>query len=288
MASSHRAVVANFDPNSSAWNSSNVKTMILCGGLGTRMREETEFRPKPMVEIGGRPILWHIMKIYAAAGFHEFVLCLGYRGAMIKDYFLRYEAMNNDFTIQLGQSRQVEGMPNHSMRFHNAHQEQEFRVTLADTGLTTQTGGRVLRASKYIDDDLFMLTYGDGVADVDISKLVQFHRAHGKLATVTVMRPVSRFGELDVASDGQVNQFVEKPKKDSWASAGFFVIHRRVLEYLDGDQCVFEQEPLLRLVTEKQLVAYRHEGFFYPMDTYREFLYLNQAWDSGHAPWKVW
>ncbi len=259
--------------------------MILCGGLGTRMREETEYRPKPLVEVGGRPILWHIMKIYAAAGFRDFVLCLGYRGAMIKDYFLRYEAMTNDFTMRLGH-RSDRDQP--AIEFHNAHEEQEFGVTLADTGLNTQTGGRVLRASRYVTDDLFMLTYGDGVADINISQLVDFHRSHGKLATVTVMRPISRFGVLELAGDGQVSHFAEKPQTNSWASAGFFVLHRSILNYLDNDQCIFEQEPLQRLVAEQQLVAYRHHGFFYAMDTYREYQYLNQLWDCGTAPWKVW
>lgn len=249
------------------------------------MREETEYRPKPLVEIGGRPILWHIMKMYAAAGFHHFVLCLGYRGSMIKDYFLNYEPMNNDFTVRLGHQAASAKAP---LEFHDAHQEQEFEVTLAETGLNTQTGGRVLRGSRYLRDDLFMLTYGDGVADVDIAKLVEFHHSHGKLATVTVMRPVSRFGVLELASDGQVSHFAEKPQTNSWASAGFFVLHRRVLELLDGDPCIFENEPLQRLVAEQQLVAFRHSGFFYAMDTYREFQYLNQLWDSGQAPWKVW
>lgn len=262
-----------------------MKTMILCGGLGTRMREETEYRPKPLVEIGGRPILWHIMKIYAAAGFREFVLCLGYRGSMIKDYFLSYEAMNNDFTLQLGRHSSWQTS---AIEFHGAHQEQEYSVTLAETGLQTQTGGRVLRGSRYIDDDLFMLTYGDGVADIDISKLVDFHRSHGKLATVTVMRPISRFGVLELASDGQVSHFAEKPQTNSWASAGFFVLHRRVLEFLEDDQTIFENEPLQRLTAAGELVAYRHEGFFYAMDTYREFQYLNQVWERGQAPWKVW
>lgn len=267
-----------------------VKTMILCGGLGTRMREETEYRPKPLVEIGGRPILWHIMKIYAAAGFREFVLCLGYRGSMIKDYFLRYDAMNNDFTMRLGQTRpqQEPTIEFHKPEPSQASQEQEFQVTLAETGLNTQTGGRVLRGSRYIDEDHFLLTYGDGVADVDIAKLVAFHRSHNRLATVTVMRPLSRFGVLELSANDEVSHFAEKPQTNSWASAGFFVLHRRVLELLDDDQCVFEQEPLQRLVAEKQLVAFRHSGFFYAMDTYREYQYLNQVWDSGHAPWKVW
>lgn len=257
-----------------------MKTMILCGGQGTRMREETEFRPKPLVEIGGRPILWHIIKMYARHGFLDFILCLGYRGAMIKEYFLSYEAMNSDFTLTLGRK--------HALELHGTNDE-EFNVTLADTGLSTMTGGRVRRAAQYLkDDDVFMLTYGDGVADVDLRRLVDFHKQHGKLATVTVVRPTSRFGMLDVADSGVVTQFAEKPQSLNWASAGFFVLDRRVIDFLDGDESVFETGPLERLVAAEQLVAYRHEGFFFAMDTYREYLYLNQLWDSQHAPWKSW
>lgn len=245
------------------------------------MREETEFRPKPLVEIGGRPILWHIMKMYAQFDFSDFVLCLGYRGSMIKEYFLSYEAMNNDFTITLGNQTAVD--------LHGQGLQESFRVTLADTGLATMTGGRVRRAARYLEnDDLFMLTYGDGVADIDLGDLVSFHKRHGKLATVTVIRPTSRFGMLDVADNGLVTQFAEKPQSLNWASAGFFVLNRRVLELLDGDDCVFEQGPLGRLVETGQLVAYRHEGFFFAMDTYREYLYLNQLWESNQAPWKSW
>lgn len=254
--------------------------MILCGGQGTRMREETEFRPKPLVDIGGRPILWHIMKMFATCGFSDFIMCLGYRGAMIKEYFLSYETMNNDFTITLGRSQAIQ---------LHAQNEDSFNVTLADTGLATMTGGRVRRAARYLDDDEhFMLTYGDGVADVDLKRLVDFHKQHGRLATVTVNRPTSRFGMLDVADDGVVAQFAEKPQSLNWASAGFFVFDRRVLDYLGGDDCVLENEPLERLVREQQLVAYRHDGFFFAMDTYREYLYLNQLWEGGQAPWKTW
>ena len=257
-----------------------MKTVILCGGLGTRMREETEFRPKPLVEIGGRPVLWHIMKTYAHHGFQEFVLCLGYRGDMIKNYFLNYEAMNNDFTITLGRH-------NHSVP-HGAHEEQAFRVTLADTGSSTMTGGRIKRIKDYIDGDTFMVTYGDGVSDVDLSALVEFHRKHGRLATVTCVRPRSRFGLMEIGSDGSVSSFEEKPVMDSWASAGFLVFERAVFDYLDGDDCVLEQEPLQRLAREGQLSAYRHEGFFYGMDTYRDYTALNDMWDSGRAPWRTW
>jgi len=257
-----------------------VKAVILCGGLGTRLREETEFRPKPLVEIGGRPILWHIMKIYAHYGLRDFVLCLGYRGQMIKDYFLNYEAMNNDFTICLGRQNRI--------TYHDEHKEQDFHVTLADTGLETLTGGRVKQVEKYIDGDTFMVTYGDGVADVDLRAVVEFHRAHGKLATVTTVRPVSRFGVLEVGEDGGVTSFAEKPQLDGWVSAGFFIFDRKFFDYLEGDDCFFERAPLERLAGEGQLMAYRHEGFFFAMDTYREYEYLNQLWASNNAPWKVW
>jgi glucose-1-phosphate cytidylyltransferase len=257
-----------------------MKIVILCGGLGTRLREETEFRPKPLVEIGGRPVLWHIMKSYAHFGFRDFVLCLGYRGSMIKEYFLNYEAMNNDFTICLGQKSQV--------LYGGSHQEQGFQVTLADTGLDTMTGGRVKRIAKYVDDDTFMVTYGDGVSDVDIARLVEFHHASGLLATVTTVRPVSRFGVVDIGEENRVLEFKEKPVAEGWISAGFFVFNRRVFDYLTGDNCILERDPLERLASEGQLAAYRHEGFFFPMDTYRDHQHLNQLWASGKAPWRVW
>lgn len=257
-----------------------MKVVVLCGGLGTRLREETEFRPKPLVEIGGRPILWHIMKTYAHYGFRDFVLCLGYRGNMIKDYFLNYEAMNNDFTVCLGKNSRIE--------YRNYHQEQDFHVTLSDTGQNTMTGGRVKRIANYIGEDTFMLTYGDGVGDVDIRKLFEFHKSHGKLATVTTVSPSSRFGMIESNSIGRVTHFKEKPKTSERASAGFFILNRKVFDYVSGDDCIFEREPLERLANEGQLMAYQHDGFFYAMDTYREYEYLNQLWSSGQAPWKVW
>jgi glucose-1-phosphate cytidylyltransferase len=258
-----------------------MKVVMLCGGLGTRLREETEYRPKPMVEIGGRPILWHIMKLYAHSGFADFVLCLGYRGNMIKEYFLNYEAMNNDFTICLGQESKIQ--------YNAVHEEQGFQVTLADTGLATMTGGRLKRIKKYIDGDIFMLTYGDGLADLDVRKLLDFHYHHGKIATVTAVLPPSRYGVLQIGNSGQVDKFLEKPRTESFASAGFFVFHRRVFDYLDNDDaCVLEHEPLERLAADGQLVAYQHEGFFYAMDTYREYQYLNELWASNQAPWRVW
>lgn len=257
-----------------------MKVAILCGGLGTRLREETEFRPKPMVDIGGRPILWHIMKMYAHYGFRDFVLCLGYRGNTIKEYFLNYEAMNNDFTMCLGKQSQI--------RYHGHHTEQGFSVTLADTGLDCMTGGRIHKVERYIDDDTFLLTYGDGVCDVDIREVVEFHKSHGKIATVTTVSPTSRFGMLDLSDTSRVQRFSEKPKSDGWMSAGFFVLDRKVFDYLGGDECIFEHEPLERLAAEGQLMAYRHNGFFHAMDTYREYQHLNHLWNTGAAPWTVW
>jgi glucose-1-phosphate cytidylyltransferase len=257
-----------------------MKVVVLCGGLGTRLREETEFRPKPLVEVGGRPILWHIMKIYAHSGFRDFVLCLGYRGNMIKDYFLNYEAMNNDFTICLGRQSQI--------RYNGLHDEQGFQVTLAETGLETMTGGRLQRVKKYIDGDTFMLTYGDGVADIDLKRLLEFHQAHGKLVTITTVTPTSRFGIVEMDRDGQVLKFLEKPRTSTFASAGFFIMQRGVFDYLTGDSCILEREPMQRLAADGQLMAYQHNGSFYAMDTYREYELLNQLWAKDQAPWKVW
>lgn len=258
-----------------------MKVVILCGGQGTRLREETEFRPKPLVEIGGRPILLHIMKLYAHHGFNEFVLCLGYRGNMIKEHFLNYEAMNNDFTISLGPTREI--------HHHGCHDEDGFRVTLADTGLDSMTGKRIKAVQKYVDGETFMVTYGDGLSDVDLKALLAFHRKHGRLATMTTVRPISRFGVLELEQSGSVSGFNEKPQLDGWVNAGFFVFERGVFDYLSHDaSCVLEQEPLKNLARDGQLLAYRHHGFFYAMDTYREFKFLSDLWDSGQAPWKVW
>ncbi len=232
-----------------------------------------------MVDVGERPILWHIMKTYAHYGFQDFVLCLGYRGQTIKDYFLNYEAMNNDFSICLGERSQI--------RYYGAHKEQGFQITLADTGLESMTGGRIRKIQKYITGDTFLLTYGDGVSDVNIRDVVEFHKNHGKLATVTTVPPVSRFGIVEL-EENRVRKFVEKPRSEGWMSAGYFVLERGVFDYLGGDDCVFEREPLERLAADGQLMAYRHPGFFYAMDTYREYQHLNELWRSGAAPWKVW
>jgi glucose-1-phosphate cytidylyltransferase len=257
-----------------------VKVLILCGGLGTRLREETEYRPKPMVDVGGRPIVWHVMKSFAHYGLKDFVLCLGYKGQMIKEYFLNYEANNSDFTVQLGHKNSVD--------YHGSHHEQDYTVTLADTGQETMTGGRIKAAARYVDGDTFAVTYGDGLSNVNLKDLVAFHHQHGRLATVTAVRPSSRFGILDVDDSGAVKSFAEKPQMDGWASAGFFVFNRRVLDYLGGPDCIMEREPLERLAREGQLAAFRHEGFFFAMDTYREYKALNEMWDSGKAPWRVW
>jgi glucose-1-phosphate cytidylyltransferase len=257
-----------------------VKVVVLCGGLGTRLREETEFRPKPLVDIGGRPILWHIMKTYAHYGFREFILCLGYRGNMIKEYFLNYEAMNNDFTICLGQKFHV--------HYNGSHQEQHFQVTLAETGAETMTGGRVKRVARYLDGGPFFLTYGDGVANVDVHRLLEFHKSHGRLATVTTVPPISRFGIMDINPKSEVLHFAEKPQSKEWASAGYFVLEPGVIDYIGGDECIFEREALENLASDGQLMAYRHDGFFYAMDTFREYQVLNQLWASGQAPWRVW
>lgn len=255
-----------------------MKVVLLAGGLGTRMREETEYKPKPMVEVGGKPVLWHLMKLFATHQMTEFVVCTGYRGDVIKDYFLNYDARMNDFTAHLGKSSHIE--------VHGQHSETDWEVTVADTGATTMTGGRVKRVGKYLDSR-FMVTYGDGLADVDMKGLLAFHESHGKMATVTTVRPLSRFGVMDLDQNGQVQQFREKPQTDDYVNAGFFVFEPEVLNYLD-EECVLEQAPLERLAAEGQLMAYRHEGFWQPMDTYREFTMLNEMWDSGNAPWKVW
>ena len=256
-----------------------MQAVILAGGLGTRMREETEFRPKPMVEVGGRPVLWHIMKNLAHFGIKDFIIATGYKSEVIKDYFLNYEARNNDFTVSLGRRE--------SLQFHGGHDEAEWTVTLAYTGEHTMTGGRVFRAGRYLNGDTFMVTYGDGLADVDVAALQQSHKQSGRLATVTTVQPTSRFGVMDVDGEGRVIRFREKPKLEGWVNIGFFLFEPAVLDYLDAD-CVLEQGPLVRLAADGQLSGYRHDGFWQPMDTYREAALLNELWSSGKAPWRTW
>jgi len=254
-----------------------VKIVLLAGGLGTRLAEETDATPKPMVEIGGLPILWHIMKIYAAHGFREFLVALGYRPEVVKNFFLNYHYLRNDLSI--GGRGKVE--------VHDGTSE-DWLTHLIDTGIDTQTGGRIKRLEPWLDDGTFMLTYGDGVADVDLAQLLEFHRGHGKLATVTAVRPPARFGGLSFAGD-LVAEFTEKPQiGEGWINGGFFVLEPQVLDYIDGDDTIWEREPLERLAEDGQLCAHRHDGFWQPMDTLRDVRLLEALWQSGDVPWKVW
>ncbi len=258
-----------------------MKVVILCGGLGTRLREETEFRPKPMVNIGSRPILWHVMKYYSQFGCEDFVLALGYKGEMIKNYFYHYEVMNNDVTIELGQPE--------NMCIHHSHAEAGWKITLADTGENALKGARLKKIEKYISDEIFMMTYGDGIADVDIKALLEFHKSHGKLVTVTGINPASRFGELKI--DGErVESFAEKPQTGNrYINGGFFVFNRAIFNYLSiDDSCDLEIGPMEQLAREGQLMVYKHRGFWACMDTLRDMEYLNNIWNSGTAKWKIW
>lgn len=256
-----------------------MKIALLAGGLGTRLREETEFRPKPMVPIGGKPILWHIMKNYAHYGHRDFVVCTGYRGDVIRQYFRDFDTMNLDFTIKIGAPS--------LLTTHGVLEEAGWSVTVADTGAETMTGGRLFRIRDYLNSETFMCTYGDGVANVDIKKLLEFHKSHGKIATMTVVRPTTRFGVVDISDNGDIGRFREKPQADGWVNAGFFVFEPEIFKYLDEDS-ILESGPLAQISQDNQLVAFRHEGFWQPMDTYRESTSLNEMWDEGSAPWKVW
>lgn len=258
-----------------------MKVVILCGGLGTRLREETEYRPKPLVEVGGRPILWHIMKIYAHYGFKDFILCLGYKGEMIKEYFYNYEVLNNDFTVELGNHKNIE--------IHSNHSEKGWRITLVDTGDKALKGARLKRIEKYIDGEQFMVTYGDGVANININDLLSFHQSHGKLATLTGVRPLSRFGELTIEGK-QVLQFSEKPQSGAGLiNGGFFVFNRGIFDYLeDRDECDLEYGALEEIASRGQLMVYEHDKFWYCMDTVRDMDYLNKLCTQGKPPWKIW
>ena len=257
-----------------------MKVLLLAGGFGTRLSEETDIRPKPMVEIGGKPILWHIMKSYSAHGFNEFVILLGYKGYYIKEYFANYFLHQSDVTID---------MSNGSMEVHHNSSE-PWKVTLLDTGLHSMTGGRIKKAQEFVGDEPFMLTYGDGVADINISELVEFHKTHGKAMTMTSAQPEGRFGALNIGENDQVEEFKEKPKGDgSWINAGYFVCEPKVFNYiLDGDLTVFEQQPLKKLAQEGEIFTYKHHDFWMPMDTLRDKIKLNELWDADKAPWKVW
>jgi glucose-1-phosphate cytidylyltransferase len=255
-----------------------LKTVILAGGLGTRLSEETEVKPKPMVEIGGMPILWHIMKIYSAFGHKEFIVALGYKGEIIKNYFLNYYYLRNDFTINLR---------NGDAQVYGGNSD-DWIVHLVNTGLNTQTGGRIKRLERWIDNETFMMTYGDGVARIDISNLVEFHKRHGKLATVTAVRPPSRFGGLKFDGD-YVIEFEEKPQiGEGWINGGFFVLEPAIFDYIEGDETIWERDPMETLAKQGQLVAYKHEGFWQCMDTLRDVRLLNTLWEGGRAHWKIW
>ena len=257
------------------------RVVILCGGLGTRLKEETEYKPKPMVKIGDKPILWHVMKIYAHYGFKDFILCLGYKGELIKEYFLNYDVLNNDFTIKLGQEKMI--------TMHNALEESDWSITLADTGNNALKGARLKRVEKYIMGDVFMVTYGDGVGNIDIRKLLDFHNQHGKIATVTGVRPRSLFGEL-VVKDNKALLFSEKPQTSAGLiSGGFFVFNRTLFDYLtDDENCDFERGPLEEIASRGELMVYTHDGIWACMDTYRDVEYLNKLWQNNQAFWKVW
>lgn len=258
-----------------------MKVVILAGGLGTRLMEETTARPKPMVEIGGKPIIWHIMKIYEKFGYNDFIICLGYKAHFVKDYFYNYYLYNSDVTIEL---------KNNNIKVHYSDTE-SFNVTLIDTGLKTNTAGRIKRIQKHINNETFMLTYGDGVCDINIDDLVKFHKLAGKLATLTSVQLPGKFGSLDISSDGLVKEFQEKPDGDGlWINGGFFVLEPGIFDYLEGnmDDVQWEKGPLIAIANDNQLSAYKHNGFWKCMDALRDKIELDEMWESKHAPWKIW
>jgi len=255
-----------------------MKVVILAGGFGTRLSEETDLKPKPMVEIGEKPILWHIMKIYSSYGFNEFIILLGYKGYLIKEYFSNYFLHQSDVTFDLA---------NNNMKIHQ-NESEPWKVTLLDTGLNTMTGGRIKRAAPHIGHDDFLLTYGDGLSDVDISKCIEFHKLHGKIITMTAVQPAGRYGALEIKNN-TIKSFEEKPRGDKlWINGGFFVCKYKVFDYIDDDKIIFEKEPLTNLADEQQLMSYKHHGFWRPMDTLRDKTTLCQLWNNNQAPWKKW
>jgi len=258
-----------------------MKVVILAGGLGTRLTEETTVRPKPMIEIGGKPILWHIMKIYEKYGFNDFIICLGYKGHIIKEYFINYFLYNSDITVELGSNK---------MDIHYSNSE-SFKVTLVDTGLETNTAGRIKKIQKYTGDETFMLTYGDGVGNINILDLINFHRSHGKLATLTSIQLPGRYGTLDIAEDGSVSHFQEKANDGGiWINGGFFVLEPGIFNYLQGDieKLQWEKGPLVKIAQDNGLAAYKHRDFWKSMDALRDKIELEELWQSGSAPWKIW
>jgi len=256
-----------------------MKVVILAGGLGTRLSEETIIKPKPMVEIGDKPILWHIMKTYSVHGFNEFVICLGYKGYVIKEYFSNYILHHSDVIVDL---------KDNSIKMLN-NQAEPWCVTLVDTGTNTMTGGRIKRVYDHVKDETFMLTYGDGVSDIDIKELVKFHKGHGKYCTLTAVQPSGRFGALSIIDDNLIDSFMEKPRGDgAWINGGFMVCEPQVFNYIDGDSTIWEREPLERIASDRQLAAFKHSGYWKPMDTVRDKMELDNAWREGHAEWKTW
>ena len=257
-----------------------MKAVILAGGFGTRISEESHLKPKPMIEIGGRPILWHIMKVYSHYGINDFVICLGYKGYYIKEYFAHYFLHESDVTFDFR---------NENSQITHHHSAEPWRVTLVNTGLETMTGGRVKRIQPYVGDETFLLTYGDGVSDVNISELIAYHKQHKGIATVTSVQPVGRFGALDISNNGRVRGFHEKPKGDgAWINAGFFVMEPKVFDYIESDETVLEAGPLESLAIERELFAFQHHGFWQPMDTMRDKAFLEDLWKNGKAPWRTW
>jgi glucose-1-phosphate cytidylyltransferase len=256
-----------------------MKVVILAGGLGTRLSEETSLRPKPMVDIGDKPILWHIMKIYSTYGFNDFIICLGYKGYIIKEYFANYFLHQSDVTIDL---------QNNSVETHQSSAE-PWKITLVDTGKSSMTGGRIKRIQKYIDNEPFLLTYGDGVGNIDINALVSFHKANQKMVTVTAVQPSGRFGALNLSDTDAVTSFLEKPKGDgAWINGGFFVCEPSVFDFINGDDTVWEKEPMEQIAAKHEMLAFKHSGFWKPMDTLRDKQELEQEWNNGTAPWKTW
>ena len=256
-----------------------MKVVLLAGGLGTRLSEETELKPKPMVEIGGMPILWHIMKIYSSYGFNDFIVCLGYKGYVVKEYFANYFLHKSDVTID---------MTDNSIKVHGSHAE-PWKITLVDTGNSSMTGGRIKRIREHVGNEPFMLTYGDGVSDVNIKDLVNYHQSHGKLFTVTSVQPSGRFGALNLSEDQSVESFLEKPKGDgAWINGGFFVCQPEVFDYIDGDSTIFEKEPMEKIAADGQMKAFNHAGFWKPMDTLRDKHELEEDWRLNKAKWKTW
>ncbi len=260
-----------------------MKVVILCGGLGTRIRDVADNIPKPMIPVGGYPILWHIMKYYSLFGHNEFILCLGHQGNVIKEFFLNYEINISDFTINLGNKE--------SISFHNKIEEKDWIITFAETGEKAMTGARVRKIEKYLgDDQTFMLTYGDGLSDLDIKELISYHHNHGRVLTLTGVRPSGRFGEIKCTDEGVISEFNEKPQSaEGRINGGFFVCNRRIFDYLDSNEdLVFEKDPMMKLVKEKQLMQFNHDGFWQPMDTSREYILLNKLFENNNAPWKKW